>query len=241
MVYSNYDEADVLCTENLSFPSFKMSNSRLLSVYTFRYWMVRTLTCNVPYLPSWLIRKKSLLEVFFIIASFIILMYTSIGLFNTQTSGQLANNLGNVMICSALRNNFFTFSLGISYERAIEWHKIAAILTLFLAACHVYQNRERIRDKSGLILYGFMILTSLIYLFKKKMFEYFYFLHIGLFLAIVIIGYIHGAKYFIASLILWLFDVSVRYYFRAHQVEAEFTFYDNDVIRLDISFLFIDF
>lgn len=234
MVYKNFEDSDVLCSENLLFPNLKFADSLYLSyAYSFRYWVIRTLTCHTPFLPPWLTRRKSVLELLFICAAFIILIFTSLKILTSKTSGQLTQNFAVVMICTAFRNNVFTYAFGIPYERAIEWHKMAGILTLTLAACHVYHNRAYIRkEKSGLILYGLFIFTSSMYLLKKAKIEIFYYMHVSLYLAIIVLGYIHGAKVLVASVILWVCDIAIRYYFRARQVEAEFTSHPNGIMQI---------
>lgn len=72
-----YKENESYCTENLAFPSVKLSSKagqQLKKVYTFRYWVIRSLTCYVPYLPHWLTGGKSLLEIIIMKLAFSLLI-----------------------------------------------------------------------------------------------------------------------------------------------------------------------
>jgi hypothetical protein len=74
-----YKETESYCTENLAFPSVKLSSKagqHFKKVYTFRYWVIRSLTCYVPYLPHWLTGGKSLLEIIFMELAFALFIVT---------------------------------------------------------------------------------------------------------------------------------------------------------------------
>jgi NADPH oxidase len=130
------------------------------------------------------------------------------------------------MILFALRNNVLTFLFGISFERALLWHRAAARLTIILAVIHAYKNFKEDSIIGGNKLTGIpmlvlLITASLSYFIKAKSFELFYYFHIISYLTVVILGFIHGATVFSLSVIIWGFDMLVRYYFAVNKVQAE--------------------
>ena len=142
MGYKDYEDTDVLCSETLMFPTVKMSTNPcyVSNFYTLRYWVIRHLTCKVPFVPYWISKGKSLLEIIVIISTFGILLGMSQGYLTTKTSGRLAVDFACIMLIFALRNNALTMTLGISYERAIQYHKAAGCLTVLLGISHMILN-----------------------------------------------------------------------------------------------------
>lgn len=227
----------VLCTETLIIPTVKTWQS-LIKVYSLRYWMIRHLTCSVPYLPFWLTQGKSVLEWLFLEATFLIFLIITQNL-DSQNAGQLTADVACAMIVFALRNNILTVVFGISFERALFWHKAAARLTIAMGVIHAIINyktdtvEEFQNYKTGLTLLILIITASLSYfLLKKKNFEIFYYFHILLYFVIVVIAAIHGASTLSFSMILWVVDIITRYYFTLNKVQADVTVLSNDIIKI---------
>jgi hypothetical protein len=232
-----YEETDVLCTESLGFPTTKISSDQdsLVKFYSFRWWLVRSLTTGVPCLPRWLTGGKSALELFLIIAAFAITLTISQDLLNGKTSGKLAEAVACFMIVSAFRgNNILTIFLGISYERAIQIHKVAGVLTIFLGISHmiIVQRKFLYAEKTGIALLCLFTMTAASYLIKKKYFEVFYAYHVASYIAILGVGYRHGPKKLVYTVIVYGVDMFARWYLGSYKTEADVTAMPNDVVKI---------
>ena len=219
------------------FPSIKVSKDPgfILRIYKVRYWMIRALTCQITFLPDWATRGKSMLEIFFILATFALLICISQAHLTSLTSGLLAENFACFMIILALRNNILTMLLGISYERAIQYHKAAGCLTVLLGVSHMILNLRKAPkrlEKPGIAMLCLFVVTSLSYLLKDKRFEFFYYFHISCYIAILGVSWKHGAKAIIWTVIVWGIDILFRYYFGAHKVEADITLLADNVMKI---------
>lgn len=232
----NYEETDVLCSENLAFPHVRIFSNKdsIVKFYTFRYWMVRSLTTSPTFLPHWITFRKSALELFLIIAMFAITLAISQGWLNGRTSGELAEDMACFMIISAFKNNALTIFLGVSWERAIQVHKVAGVLTVLLSISHMIINmRERLRIvKYGIALLCLFTASSLSYLLKKRHYEVFYAFHIASYFCILGVGFMHGADMLVYTIIVWGVDWLARIYFGLHKVEANVTALSNNVVKI---------
>ena len=237
MTSKDYEDSDVLCSETLMLPTIKMSKDPgfIMGIYKTRYWMVRALTCHVTFLPEWATKGKSLLEILFIFATLAIVVCMSQAHLTSLTSGLLAEDFACFMIILALRNNIMTMLLGISYERAIQYHKAAGIIAVLLGISHMIhnlrKNPQRL-EKPGIAMLCLFVVTSFAYLLKDKFFELFYYFHISCYICILGVSWKHGAKSIIWTVIVWGLDILFRYYFGAHKVEAEITLLSDDVMKI---------
>lgn len=157
--------------------------------------------------------------------------------YDGQSSGDFVADTGCLMILFALRNNVLTFLFGISFERALLWHRAAAVLTIILAVIHAYINFKEDSIIEGNKLTGIPMLVlfitaSLSYFIKAKSFELFYYFHMISYLTVVILGFIHGATVFSLSIIIWGFDMLVRYYFAVNKVQAEMDSLPGEIVRV---------
>lgn len=237
MTSKDYEDSDVLCSETLMLPTIKMSKDPgfIMGIYKTRYWMVRALTCHVTFLPEWATKGKSLLEILFIFATLAIVVCMSQAHLTSLTSGLLAEDFACFMIILALRNNIMTMLLGISYERAIQYHKAAGIIAVLLGISHMIhnlrKNPQRL-EKPGIAMLCLFVVTSFAYLLKDKFFELFYYFHISCYICILGVSWKHGARSIIWTVIVWGLDILFRYYFGAHKVEAEITLLSDDVMKI---------
>ena len=231
-----YEETDVLCTETLAFPSVKILSNKdsMVRFYSFRYWMVRSLTTSLTFLPRWMTRGKSAIELFLIVAAFAITLTISQGWLNGASAGQLTQDMACFMIISAFRNNILTIFLGISYERAIQVHKVAGVLTILLAISHmiITLRKKLYEGRTGIALIILFVTTGLSYFLKTKYFEVFYAYHIMSYIAILGVGYRHGARALVYTVIVWGVDVLARVFFGLHKTEADVTALPNDVVKI---------
>ena len=231
-----YEDTDVLCSENLAFPYVRISSSKdsIVKFYSFRYCMVRSLTTSPTFLPHWVTLRKSALELFLIVAAFAITIAISQGWLDGGSSGQLAEDMACFMIISAFKNNILTILFGISWERAIQVHKVAGVLTVLLAISHMIINmRERLRIvKYGIALLCLFTASSLSYLLKKRNYEVFYAFHVASYICILGVGYSHGAKMLVYTVIVWGVDWLARIFFGFHKVQADATALPNNVVKI---------
>ena len=237
MASKDYEDSDVLCSETLMLPTIKMSKDPgfILGFYKTRYWMVRALTCHVTFLPEWATKGKSLLEILFIFATAAIVVCTSQAHLTSLTSGLLAEDFACFMIILALRNNIMTMLLGISYERAIQYHKAAGVIAVLLGISHMIHNlrkNPKRLEKPGISMLCLFVVTSFAYLLKERFFEVFYYFHISCYICILGVSWKHGAKSIIWTVIVWGLDMLFRYYFGAHKVEADITLLSDDVMKI---------
>jgi NADPH oxidase len=166
----------------------------------------------------------------------------------TQTSGELASAIGGLAVIFGLRNNVLTTIFSISFERALFYHKLVAVLSLILSAIHgafalVGSDSEEEggdggeggdddRNSSGFVLIALMAAASLSYLVKKYFFEGFYYFHFLVYFAIVVLSAIHGATLLAVAIIFWVADLLLRYALTVHKVEATIEMLPADVVRI---------
>ena len=230
-------QKEALCTETPCLPSLEVTGRTCLwNMYRIRYLLIRYLTCPVPFLPqnTPIFGGHSLLEcIYLVIGTVILIAYCQIGA-DIKGSGNIAQIAGVSCVLLGYRNNVATLYFGISFERALFWHKVTAILVLILSAIHtvIGQNGERDKVVTGYILIGLMIVTSIAYTLKRFIFEFFYFIHFGLFGVIIVLSFIHGASAIAIAGLVWIADLAVRYYFCGLTVNAEIVALPADVIRI---------
>ena len=154
-------------------------------------------------------------------------------------SGGGASALGAIAVLFSLRAiNINTILFGISFERSIFWHKLLAVLAIVIAAIHgsifisFSDTAKNGRELSGNIIFVLMIFTACSYVLKQILFEYFYFFHVAVYAAIIIISFIHGATFYGLAGIVWAVDLLFRYYLQRHVVQAQFEILPADIIKL---------
>jgi hypothetical protein len=193
-----------------------------------RYAIIRNMLsgpvlCNVPF-----IGRRNCLEWLFILI-LIALMVVGIGA-GGEGSGGVASMMGAVLIVCGLRYNVLGFFAGISFERALFWHKCMAIVTLVVSLYHGVATG--FGNTSGLVLFLFMVLVSVLYAVKPYFFEVFYYAHISLNVAMIPIALMHGAGTMAFGGCIWLGDLFFRYMLSTSSVEAELEVLPADVVRI---------
>lgn len=213
-------------------------------LHDFRYWIIRKLSCPVRCLPAKtpVIGGRSFLELAIICLAYgIILAITSKA--DTGGSGSITSAIGGICVLLGLRHNVFTMVFAISFERALYWHKLAAILFLATGAIHgsyclledYHISRHNNRNLSGVILEAAMLATSLSYLVKYYFFEAFYYFHFVVYAAIIVLSLIHGATLTAAAGLLWAIDLLLRYIVSINKYEkALFTLLPGDVVKITV-------
>ena len=238
----------MLCTENLIFPTIKIAKApgaHLLTAYSLRYRLIRFLTCKVPFLPQWITRGKSLLELILLELTFLIVMIT-IQKRDSLSSGGLTADVACFMVLFALRNNVLTIVFGISFERAIQYHIFFARLTIVCGLIHAMTNFNTdtaeillTNEATGITILTLMAASALSYLIKGRNFELFYYFHILSYVTIVVVGFVHGATVLSLSILLWGADVLIRYYLSAHKAEADVTVLAGNILQISFPRTFL--
>lgn len=205
-------------------------NRCLQPFYNFRYNFVRMMCCitsTIPYhIP--LIGGRSAFELI-IIGGIMAAFLASCT--NFASAGQMASYAGGLLILLGLRHNILNYLFGISFERALFYHKCAAIVLVVAIALHIIFCDER-SNSSGIILTSLIGAACCSYFIKQFHFETFYFIHIALLIPILVIGRMHGAAFFSNLVIAWIIDMIWRYIISLNVVDAEIEYLNGDIVRV---------
>ncbi|GMF21601.1 unnamed protein product [Phytophthora fragariaefolia] len=134
-----------------------------------------------------------------------------------------------------VRNNSVLLALtSISFERALLYHKIAAVVTLILTALHglayvlARENNEDqcSRARTGIVAFGAMVVLFLFALgpIRRRFFEFFVRLHWALFIVVIVFAVIHGAGITLVGVVPWLIDTLFRLAYRPRAYSKGFLF-----------------
>lgn len=182
---------------------------------TWRYAQLRAIAIPVPCLPVKvpLIGGRSAAELLimgFTALIFIILVFSQKSFLDICIA---------ICVVLALRNNILDLLFGISFERAIYFHRFFGVVACIMLWIHAIL--ENFGNLSGIGLLITVFSTSLLYLIKPYIFELFYYLHIMLYCSIIPLTVIHGAPYTAFASIAWALDLIVRYLVTGKSIEAE--------------------
>ena len=231
---------------NMSLKS-KPVPTKYSSVHTsnWRNALIRTIFFPVPFLHRAipLIGGKSFFEI--AIALFVLIICLAISISDTLTAGNVANWLGAIVVTLGLRNNIIYQLFGLTFERALYWHKLFAVVTLAAAIIHGVgqadgeeEERRRLEEEdddqtlSGYILIGLLGGMALVYLATYVNFNVFYYFHIVFFLALIVLAFMHGATVLGVLGIVWGVDILVRYVFTHRTTDAKLIPVGPKVVKL---------
>ena len=183
-----------------------------------------------------------MLELIFVFGTYALTLAVCPSL-GTQKSGSLASAGAGLIILLALRNNVATIFFGISFERALFFHKLGAVLVLALAIIHGYlalirdesfqlYNEYQDENTDGMLLLAMMVSMSLLYGLKNFFFEYFYIVHVLFYALIIPVAIVHGATVFALAALLWAFDLFLRYILCVNKVTATAQNLVGDVVKI---------
>jgi len=127
-----------------------------------------------------------------------------------------------------VRNNSVLLALtGISFERALVYHKLFAVATVLLAGLHGWSHVRRPHTKdragkhvqvvTGLLVWGALLLLLLLSLgpIRRRFFEFFVRAHWLLFVVVVVYAVVHGATLVLLGMAPWCIDLVYRIMYRA--------------------------
>jgi predicted ferric reductase len=193
-----------------------------------RFLLIRALSCPVPGLSSKtvpLIGGRTGLEIIVcIIIAAAVVAFSLVG----DAGSVLAASIF-VAVILGLRTNVLEIVFGVSFERALYYHKWFGSLVLAIMVIHILQRGV---STSGIVLIITTVLIGTVYLGKNLNFEFFYYGHIAAYIATAITLLFHGGKLGTFSLIAYAADLVLRYLIRGRKVSAEVEKLPGDVVRL---------
>lgn len=194
---------------------------------------MRLVSCPVPGLKASfpIIGGHTLIELLCFLM--LVLMAISLAMPDNKDAGEIGDLFGAATTIFGLRNNLLHVLFGISYERALFWHKVMGSCTLGIICFHAL---------IGFDFTGFMIclsvgLMALTYLIKNMSFphafEVFYYTHLTSIVLIMVFGQLHhDAVWFSLSGLLWIVDVLLRSFITSQTLTAHATSLPGGVIQL---------
>jgi predicted ferric reductase len=145
-------------------------------------------------------------------------------------SGRATQFMVFFTILLALKTNFLEYLFGVSWERAIVFHKNFGIVSFVCACLHGLpqitgvSGSEVMADakfKSGLICLCVLGAQPILYLLvKPASFELFYYTHLALYGVLIYFAIVHQALYVAWAAIGLGVDLAVRFLLRTHRVSA---------------------
>ena len=151
-----------------------------------------------------------------------------------EGAGNLGDFFGAITTIFGLRNNLLNVIFGISYERALFWHKAMGGATIVVIAIHALCGM----NFSGIMMLVAMVAMALTYLIKNqkipKAFEIFYYCHLAAMILLMVMGLSHGTPFIMFSGLLWIVDVILRScaYCQSETIKATVTHLPGEVIKL---------
>jgi len=170
----------------------------------------------------------------------VVIMGSKIGHGSPDTS-QYAIFISVVISC---RYNLLQFLMGISWERALLFHKAFAMSSLITGAVHgipflIPATASEIYHTpilfSGVLLQGLMCLQPLLYiLVKYYWFEGFYISHIIINIVVTYVAILHHTYFFLYATMLWAVDMIVRYILTSRKVIIHIKNVTSDITMVSI-------
>ncbi|KAL4117334.1 hypothetical protein PRIC2_011325 [Phytophthora ramorum] len=146
----------------------------------------------------------------------------------------------------AVRNNSVLLALtGLSFERALLYHKIAAMATIILTALHglaylLARNQGEEEDEgdkafTGIVAFGAMLLLFVLSLgfIRRTFFELFVRVHWILFIVVIVFAVMHGATLALVGVVPWLLDMLFRLAYRP-RIYASGSLFNKKVTSSDL-------
>jgi hypothetical protein len=227
VVHPTYNEVNGECVATKTYEP--RNKGVLVDIVNWRYLLIRTLTCPAPFMSNNIpyIGGKSILELVLILvvaAGSIALAFAS----GARGAGSIADYLGGITVVFGMRNNVLTI-FGISFERALYWHKVLATFACVVSLIHGFGCEG---NSTGTIVIVLMCLTSAIYFIKPWRFEIFYYFHIGFYAAIIPIAVLHKCTFFPLAAIVWAIDLGLRYLITHRTIQAEAVVLPGNVVKI---------
>lgn len=198
-------------------------------IKAFRFFLIRLLSCPVPGLMSCvpIVGGRTVPELVIIFGVPLIALAIVFGA--KFDAGNMSDFMGMVAIALGLRHNFMAVLFGISFERAVYYHKGFALLCLLFLVIHGNQFGS---NASGVGIGFIMFLMALMYTFKPYFFEVFYYIHVIGYAILIPVTLAHGSVLIPLAGIAWVVDLILRYWLTLKRIDAEITILPGEVIKL---------
>jgi predicted ferric reductase len=157
-------------------------------------------------------------------------------------SGRATQFMVFFTILLALKTNFLEYLFGVSWERAIVFHKNFGIVSFVCACLHGlpqitgFSGPEIMADtkfRSGLINLCVLGAQPILYLFvKPKSFELFYYTHIALYGVLIYFAIVHEALFVAWAAIALGVDLAVRYILHTHRITVTIQPKGGDIVQV---------
>ncbi|GMF12911.1 unnamed protein product [Phytophthora lilii] len=188
----------------------------------------RVFSLPVPLVTARLdVKKGDLVLTLPVVAVLVVVNAVLAGTRSVGGSGTIAT-LGLLLVFFfAIRNNVLLLELtGISFERALFYHKLFAYTTVVLSALHglaylLAHHHGDERDKDSKVATGTIIFVAMLLMFamslnvvRRRFFELFLRVHWVLFLVVFVVGMAHGAALALVGIVPWIIDLLFRLVYR---------------------------
>ena len=198
-------------------------------INSIKYPIIRLISCHVPFIPSStpLIGQKTLIEL--LIICLLLAVGIHLCLAQSYSAGLFADLAYFFTVLVGLRHNLFAILFNVSFERAVQWHKLIAMVGYTYMIIHAYIEGN---DSTGVVLAVFFGCMSMLYFVKIYFFEVFYFCHIALLVCSFPVAIAHGCVYFPIAFGVWVIDLLLRYIVRGKTTRAKFSLLPGNVIKV---------
>jgi predicted ferric reductase len=200
---------------------------------TWRQYFIRLLFFPVPGLDHSIpvIGGKSAFEMAIAVLALVLCILLSIP--EAGTAGTIANFIGALVVTLGLRNNILYAFFGLTFERALFWHKFFAMVMICAIIIHGVgegmgeeEGRRRLDEEEGAATTGFAMVgliggMSLLYLASFLNFNVFYFMHVLCFMPLIPLAFLHGAPIFGGFGCVWILDILIRYVFTHKKLKVK--------------------
>lgn len=199
-------------------------------IISIRYFLVRFLSCPTPGLRNSIpiIGGRTVPELIVILG----IPAVTIGYFikGAVAPETLADYAGFVAVILGLRHNILGILFGISFERAVFYHKGVGLICFVFLLIHAIQKSAV--SATGIAIATIIGLMALLYIGKNFLFELFYYFHIVGYVALIPITKLHGAFLIPYAATVWGADLAFRYVLTMHRIDAEVAILPGHVIKM---------
>lgn len=198
------------------------------SINEFRARIIRFLAVPTPGLRNSIpiLGGRTVIEILLFCAAFVITIYFAA----TSSAINAANISGLVCILLALRYNVLLLLFNLSFERALFWHKVLALVFIAVTSVHISSVGA---NSSGLTIIITMVLMSFIYVVKNYHFETFYYTHLACLISCCVAAYMHGADLVALGGGIWLADFILRYGLLSKRITGKAFILPGNVVRIE--------
>lgn len=146
-----------------------------------------------------------------LLAGVLILAFSTVAALSAddgRQAGGLASILIAMLVVVSMRNNFILTAFGISFDHLLPLHKFLGITVIVVALIHGIRVGFKTSGVALAVLVGMSALSYV--LISRIDFNYFFYVHIVIYVLILVFAYLHGAMLVVLSVIPWGIDLLLR-------------------------------